>query len=174
MQSARTRRTRASAAAQTAIRSLEDAERQAASQLEAVVGGETNSLVSTPAAAALSLQRTLGNFAVQRLLGQPAKDDEARPPVGARIRARAGAGRALPADARQHLEASVGADLGHVQVHTDHEADNLAREVQAVAFTSGSNIFFRSGHYKPDTPGGRRLLAHEATHTVQQLSLIHI
>jgi hypothetical protein len=66
------------------------------------------------------------------------------------------------------LEAGLGADLSSVRVHTGGEADHLARSVDAVAFTTGSAIFFRSGAYNPGTSVGLHLLAHEATHTMQQ------
>jgi hypothetical protein len=55
-------------------------------------------------------------------------------------------------------------------VHTDKEADHLARSVNAVAFTAGSDIFFREGAYNPGTTQGLQTLAHEAVHTVQQAS----
>ncbi|MGH2387304.1 MAG: DUF4157 domain-containing protein, partial [Chloroflexota bacterium] len=66
------------------------------------------------------------------------------------------------------LESGLGASMSNVNVHTDNEADHLARSVDSVAFTTGSDIFFRSGAYNPGTSEGMHLLAHEATHTVQQ------
>jgi len=88
--------------------------------------------------------------------------------IGARIRAARGGGSALDSGVRRTLETGLGASLSGVRVHTGVQADHLSRSVQAVAFTTGSDIFFRSGAYNPSTPGGLRLLAHEATHTVQQ------
>src|SRR5207248_683463 len=64
----------------------------------------------------------------------------------------------------------LGADLSGVRVHTDPEADHLARSVDATAFTSGSDIFFRQGAYEPGSSAGMKTLAHEAAHTVQQAS----
>lgn len=90
------------------------------------------------------------------------------PDIGQRIRARAGGGAPLDDAVRTHLETALGADLSRLRVHTDAEADQLSRSVQAVAFTSGSDIYFRSGTYNPAAADGLRLLAHEATHTVQQ------
>ncbi len=52
----------------------------------------------------------------------------------------------------------------------DAEADLLNRGVAAIAFTVGSDIFFRAGFYQPQTPAGQHLLAHELTHVVQQRS----
>jgi hypothetical protein len=120
----------------------------------------------------LRLQQTEGNRAVQRLL-QRAADAAAPAPqtdeedLAARLRT-AGGGRALEPEARQRLEQGLGADLSGVRVHTDGAADQMARAVDAVAFTTGPDVFFRAGTYAPGTPDGMRLLAHEATHTVQQ------
>jgi hypothetical protein len=85
-----------------------------------------------------------------------------------RIRSLSGQGAALPAPIRERFETGLGADLAAVRVHTGAEADRLARAVDAVAFTTGSDIFFRAGAFAPGTEAGLRLLAHEATHTVQQ------
>src|SRR5207244_992732 len=53
-------------------------------------------------------------------------------------------------------------------IHTDATADTLSRALEAVAFTTGSDVYFRHGAYDPEGAGGRRLLAHELTHVVQQ------
>lgn len=66
------------------------------------------------------------------------------------------------------MEAGFGADFGDVRVHTDPRADQLNTALQATAFTKGSDIYFRSGAYQPDTSSGRSLIAHELAHTVQQ------
>ena len=55
-----------------------------------------------------------------------------------------------------------------MRVHADAEADALSRAVDAEAFTTGRDVYFRAGAYAPDSPDGLRLLAHEAAHTVQQ------
>ena len=62
----------------------------------------------------------------------------------------------------------MGADFGGVKVHTDSAAARLSRNVQATAFTHGSDIYFSQGSYQPDTAQGQHLLAHELTHVVQQ------
>ena len=74
----------------------------------------------------------------------------------------------LEISARSHLERSLGADLSGVRIHSDAQADHLARSTDALAFTTGRDIFFRSGAYDPQSPSGMWLLAHEATHIVQQ------
>jgi hypothetical protein len=79
-----------------------------------------------------------------------------------------GRGQRLPAPARGAMEQALGADFGGVRVHTDARADRLSRSLQARAFTTGQDIFFRSGEYDPGSSGGRGLLAHELAHVVQQ------
>jgi hypothetical protein len=79
-----------------------------------------------------------------------------------------GGGSPLPDHVRSPMEASFGADFGGVRVHTGGQSDTLNRQLQARAFTTGSDIFFRSGEYNPGTGAGQRLLAHELTHVVQQ------
>jgi hypothetical protein len=90
--------------------------------------------------------------------------------LAGRIQANVGSGSNLDSTVQRQLEHSLGADLSGVRVHTDSEADHLARSVNAVAFTSGSDIFFRNGGYNPGTTEGMQTLAHEAVHTVQQAS----
>ena len=82
----------------------------------------------------------------------------------------AGKGDKLDPWVRRRLERSLGADLSGIKVHTDNHADKLARAVGAAAFTSGSDIFFRSGAYNPGSSDGLFLLAHEAAHVIQQTS----
>ena len=106
----------------------------------------------------------------RRVDPSPQDREEKRPPapsVGQQITAAAG-GTPLDDSVRPRLEAGLGASLADVRVHTGGSADSLARSVDAVAFTSGQDIFFRSGAFAPGTTDGYRLLAHEATHTVQQ------
>jgi hypothetical protein len=77
------------------------------------------------------------------------------------------AGHPLDAGAREFMEPRLGADLGNVRVHTDRAAAAIAQGLQARAFTLGSDIGFGAGEYRPQTDDGRRLLAHELTHTLQ-------
>jgi hypothetical protein len=126
---------------------------------------------NAPVRAALmrQVQRTHGNRAVQRFVQrQAAKSAENDEDIGRRIQSKAGSGSSLDKGVQGRLEEGLGADLSGVRVHTDTEADHLARSVDSIAFTTGQDIFFRSGQYNPGSQEGMRLLAHEATHTVQQ------
>jgi len=87
-----------------------------------------------------------------------------------RIGAKRGGGQPLEATVRRGMEGVFGVDFSPVRVHADAEADLLNRGVAAVAFTVGSDIFFRAGFYQPRAPAGQHLLAHELTHVVQQRS----
>ncbi|MFF7262490.1 DUF4157 domain-containing protein [Streptomyces sp. NPDC008159] len=77
-------------------------------------------------------------------------------------------GQCLSPRVLRRLERGLRADLSALRVHTGPTADRLAHGLGADAFACGSHVFFRRGAYRPDTPAGFRLLAHEAAHVVQQ------
>jgi hypothetical protein len=83
-------------------------------------------------------------------------------------RALGDAGSPMDAATRDFMEAKFGRDFGDVRIHTGSTAGQSARAVDALAYTLGSNVVFRSGEYSPGTESGRRLLAHELTHVIQQ------
>ena len=66
------------------------------------------------------------------------------------------------------MESRFGADFSQVRLHTDSIASEAARELRAEAFPSGKDVYFQAGRYEPETLPGRRLLAHELTHVIQQ------
>ncbi len=76
--------------------------------------------------------------------------------------------RPLPARLATAFGSELGADLSSVRVRTDAEAGRTAERYAAVAYTSGTAIGFAPGAYDPATDGGRRLIAHEVAHVVQQ------
>lgn len=77
-------------------------------------------------------------------------------------------GQPLPRHARQFMEGRFGHDFGAVRVHADRAAGDLAHQLQARAFTTGNRIFFAPGEFQPDQTSGKRLLAHELAHVLQQ------
>ena len=126
-------------------------------------------VASLRAAAMQGAQRTYGNRAVQRFLSQQTYGGEVESDdLAKRIDSKSGGGSPLPTGLLARLGEGLGADLSGVRVHTDVEADKMARSVKSIAFTTGQDIFFSSGAYSPGSSDGLRLLAHEATHTVQQ------
>jgi len=103
----------------------------------------------------------------QRALRQEAAGDDW---LAERIEQNSGGGQPLEPNAQARLEHGLHDDLDDVRVHTDAQAAEMANAVDAVAFTSGRDIFFGPGAYQPETTDGLELLAHEAAHTVQQAS----
>jgi heme-degrading monooxygenase HmoA len=81
-----------------------------------------------------------------------------------------GSGQSLPGDLRARMERSFGADFSGVRIHADADSDSLNRAVQARAFTTGQDLFFKRGEYNPGSRSGQQLIAHELTHVVQQSS----
>jgi Domain of unknown function (DUF4157)/Calpain family cysteine protease len=79
-----------------------------------------------------------------------------------------GGGQPLADSIRQPLEQAFGADFSRVKVHADVQADTLNQSMQAHAFTTGQDIFFRQRAYNPGSQSGQKLLAHELTHVIQQ------
>jgi hypothetical protein len=88
--------------------------------------------------------------------------------VEAAVRAARRGGEPLPGALRSYFEPRFGHDLGNVRVHAGGEAADAARAVQARAYTVGGDIVFGAGQYAPGTEAGKRLLAHELAHVVQQ------
>jgi hypothetical protein len=78
------------------------------------------------------------------------------------------AGRPLATADRAFMESRLGHDFSRVRVHTDAQAARSARAVDALAYTVGSHVVFDEGRYAPGSPDGRRLLAHELAHVIQQ------
>lgn len=84
-----------------------------------------------------------------------------------------GGGRPLPSQLARSFGEELGTDLSGVRVHTGAEAEGLSHELSATAFTLGNDIFFARRAYQPESEQGRRLLAHEVAHTVQQGDATH-
>ncbi|WP_424103108.1 DUF4157 domain-containing protein [Moorena producens] len=80
-----------------------------------------------------------------------------------------GSGQPLSERIREPMEKAFGGvDFSGVKVHTDGHSDQLNQSMQAKAFTTGSDVFFRQGAYNPGSQEGQELIAHELTHVVQQ------
>jgi hypothetical protein len=88
------------------------------------------------------------------------------PPIVDRVLGRSG--QPLDPTARHFFERRFERDFSNVRVHADAEAAASARAVDAHAYTVGNHLVFGASRYAPDTVPGRRLLAHELTHVVQQ------
>jgi hypothetical protein len=93
---------------------------------------------------------------------------ETAPDIEANINANRGNGKPLPGSVQAFFEPRFGYDFSRVRTHNDPNADMLNRMLNARAFTTGQDIFFKKGEYNPESSEGKKLLAHELTHTVQQ------
>ncbi len=127
---------------------------------EALMHGRMDAL--TPAAV-MHLQKTAGNATVSAAL------EEQEPSLVKEV-VGSGGGAPLDNDTRGFMESRLGADFNDVRVHTDATASESARSVQAHAYTVGSDVVFQSDKYAPESESGKRMLAHELTHVVQQRS----
>ncbi|MGX6606291.1 eCIS core domain-containing protein [Micromonosporaceae bacterium Da 78-11] len=128
-------------------------ERQADAVAEQVTAGE-------PTGAAPSIARLA--------LPSPAAGEPPESPPGLQaLLAAPGAGAAIPAEVRGRIEQHLGFPLGGVQVHGDARAQTAAAQLGARAFTTGNHIYLGAG----ESAGDLTLMAHEATHVVQQQSI---
>jgi hypothetical protein len=93
---------------------------------------------------------------------------EASTDLESSIQSARGGGQSLDANLQQSMGQAMGADFSSVKVHTDSKSDQLNKSIQAKAFTTGQDLFFRQGAYEPSSRGGQELIAHELTHVVQQ------
>ncbi len=166
-------------------------EQEADTMAERVVQAPQGQAPVSAADATASLQRQAEDREEEPVQRQPEKKEEEKPPVqmmplmrksagggftataglSNRLSASKGGGSALPAPARAHMESAFGADFSRVRIHTDRGAAEMNAGINARAFTHGSDIYFNSGQYTPESREGKRLLAHELTHVVQQKSI---
>ncbi len=106
-----------------------------------------------------------GKKRLQRRATNPAQAGEAPPIVHEVL---SSPGQPLDAETRSFMEPRFGYDFSHVRIHTDARAADSASAVNALAYTVGRDVVFGAGQYAPGETEGRRLLAHELTHVVQQ------
>jgi|CZKX01.1.fsa_nt_gi hypothetical protein len=103
---------------------------------------------------------------VQRYATSSAAIGGSAPASVSRVLSRPGS--ALDGGTRSFMESRFCYDFSRVRIHTDSQAAESARDVSANAYTVGSSIVFSHGRFQPHSPSGRKLLAHELAHVVQQ------
>jgi hypothetical protein len=151
-------------------------EREADRVAGAVLGMDSPPVCATPLGVAPALQRKckeceeeeeeeLQRKPANGAAGAPASD---LPGLASQIQEARGLGQPLPPAMRDYFEPRFGQDFSRVRIHSSLRAANLAGRVRAQAFTVGQDIFFGLGFFRPDTFEGRKLIAHELTHTIQQ------
>ena len=126
---------------------------------------------ATPVDALRKVASNAGNAAFARFAAPGSgllPGGRVHPDVESAIATARGHGRVLDGPVRERVGEALADPLTDVRVHADERADTLARSVSARAFTTGADIFFARGEYRPRTASGDALLAHELTHVVQQ------
>lgn len=88
--------------------------------------------------------------------------------VANHITASQGKGRQLDKNTQTFMSSRMGFDFSKVNIHADNDSASMSRHLNAKAFTVGKDIYFNSGQYNPSGGEGRKLLAHELVHTIQQ------
>ncbi|AFY42409.1 DUF4157 domain-containing protein [Nostoc sp. PCC 7107] len=140
---------------------------QEADRLAADVVERINSPETPPVQPQLQPEEELRKKSlIQRLSN--ADETSATPDLEASIQRSKGGGQSLAETIKQPMEQAFGADFSGVKIHTDAQSDQMNQSIQAKAFTTGRDIFFRQGTYDPGSRGGQELIAHELTHVVQQ------
>jgi len=106
---------------------------------------------------------------IQRFTGQSSGQMDVAPNSVDQVLARTG--KPLAPALQQDMEQRFGHDFSRVRVHSDGVAEQSARDVNAHAYTVGHHVVFGAGQFAPETHAGRRLIAHELTHVVQQSAI---
>lgn len=105
---------------------------------------------------------------VAQLKTAPGRAPDVAPGLEAQINSLRGGGQPLDAKTRAFMEPRFGCSFANVRVHADGDVAELARDLNARAFTVGRDVAFGVGQYAPGSDDGLKLLAHELTHVVQQ------
>ncbi len=102
---------------------------------------------------------------------KPGQTPEVSQELESSINSLRGGGQALPNSIRNYMEPRFGQDFSQVRIHTDTKTAKATHAINAKAFTIGRDIAFGTGEYQPQIIKGKRLIAHELTHVVQQQTM---
>ena len=147
-------------------------EREADFVEDSVMKADTGGKGIQPKISTLSIQRTCPECEEEEDVQLKESGESSIPkvaPLGVNEALRVG-GKPLAENTRSFMESHIGYDFSNVRVHNGSLAAKSAQSINALAYTCGNNIVFNEGQYAPDTNTGKRLLAHELTHVVQQSS----
>ncbi len=103
---------------------------------------------------------------IQRITEMPTPSQE-KPPLSVE-RVLTSSGQPLEPTLRREMESSLGHDFSKVRLHLNSDATASAKDISAKAYTAGNSIVFDQQYYNASRPEGRRLIAHELTHVIQQ------
>jgi hypothetical protein len=109
-----------------------------------------------------------GNTSTSPLLKRDPDSGSSNAADASVVRDRLGGGRPLDPSVRSRMEPALGGSLADVRIHDDAAGSTVARDLGALAFTVGTDVGFARGEYRPGTPLGDALIAHELAHVVQQ------
>lgn len=140
---------------------------QTKSQEEEIQTKSENSLIQRQQIKISPLNRPAISTNIQQV-GYSDSGDVASADLENQIQRAKNSGHSLDQRIRQPIEQAIGADFSQVKIHTDTQSDTLNRSLQAKAFTTGNDVFFKKGAYDPNSQSGQELIAHELTHVVQQ------
>ncbi len=133
--------------------------------------GKEDAIQRTPM---ISVQRTCANCEEEEEMLQTKPrgnlTNMASPALINQIQNTRGGGQVMDTSTRSFMEPRFGNDFSGVRIHVDSQSAKMNQEINARAFTIGSDIYFNRGAYSPGSVEGKKLLAHELTHVVQQRS----
>lgn len=135
---------------------------------------EKSSLENSTPSSAATIQRQCENCEEEEELQMKSSDlfgssiSVVDPWIQTQIDGSLGQGQSLDTNTQSFMESRMDHDFSEVNIHTGGDAAQLNRKLGARAFTVGSDIYFNSGEYQPSSTAGKKLLAHELTHTIQQ------
>lgn len=90
------------------------------------------------------------------------------------LRSSSNKGNSIPKKVKAEMEDGFGRDFSQVRVHTDYAAQSMSKNLGAQAFTYGANIYFNTGKFETQSQNGKKLLAHELTHVLQQREISNL
>jgi|GEM_PF-3866346 len=127
-----------------------------------------NRLHAPPADAMPSEEETVQRQPQLQLKGAIAEGGEVSSEFEGEVQRAKTGGKSLAKEVQAKMGQAMGADFSDVRVHENAQSQQLNESIQAKAFTTGQDIFFKQGNYNPESRGGQELLAHELTHVMQQ------
>ncbi|MEB2773762.1 DUF4157 domain-containing protein [Algoriphagus sp. D3-2-R+10] len=104
----------------------------------------------------------------------PSSQPEVSNTISNELRNSSNQGNPIPKKVKTEMEDGFGKDFSQVRIHTDHSAQSMSKNLGAQAFTYGSNIYFNTGKFETQSQNGKKLLAHELTHVVQQREISNL
>ena len=124
--------------------------------------------IDSPQPQSAKLGKTRQSQALMRKAEENGSQIATSPQFEASLNRQRGGGQPLAKGIREPMERGFGRDFSGVRVHTNSSSDRLNKTIGAKAFTTGKDVFFRQGAYQPGSKEGKRLIAHELTHVMQQ------